>query len=514
MRLWSRLIIGPGIALAMPALAPAQMSPVGVPKGVLRIEVDGMFDAFDRRFREGAREPWSADLSSPALGSDRLPGLGALDTRLQRITNTTDVNLSLGRLSTDAVADISTAVLGASYGFSDRLTVFGRIPLTSTRTQFVMRLDPIDANAGFVPEVDAQATFFTQFETALGTLNTKLTGGDYNGNPTTRALAEATLTDGQALYDDLFALLGSPDPRVPFAPTAASMAGARVITRIETLQNTLSSDLAVDGFLVAPRLPVSPIAAADFIEYLNATDGTGLSFRPGQTQLRFRGDAELGAAYTLTDTWDSARVAGGVRTAVSALLRLPTAVQDRPERLIDLGSGDGQADIELSVVSDIANRRWGTRVSATYVRQLPGDFIRRVSAPGQPFVGNDRLAVVRWNPGDVIALNARPFYRMTSTLGIQGSADHWRRGGDTYRYSDGAIDGVGANVLAEGSKASATILGLGMTYANVGRLAPRGSGLPVEASWMWERVVGSGEGRVPAMQRVRAMLRLYVQLLK
>src|SRR6185295_13942884 len=56
--------------LALPARVWAQLSPVGVPAGTVRVELDGSLETFDRRFRDGTREGYGADLSSPALGSD------------------------------------------------------------------------------------------------------------------------------------------------------------------------------------------------------------------------------------------------------------------------------------------------------------------------------------------------------------------------------------------------------------------------------------------------------------
>jgi hypothetical protein len=64
--------------------------------------------------------------------------------------------------------------------------------------------------------------------------------------------------------------------------------------------------------------------------------------------------------------------------------------------------------------------------------------------------------------------------------------------------------------VAQDTKASATVLGIGLTYSSPGRLRPGGTGLPVDASWTYERVVGASGGIVPDRQAVRAQLRLYI----
>jgi hypothetical protein len=500
-----------GVSLGGTASALAQVPAVGVPKGVLRIETDGLFGAFDEQFRNGSRESYAASLSSPALGSDRIPALADVDARVGRIVGNSSFRLSLGQLTSDAHTDISTAILGASLGLSNRLTVFTRLPLVSQRVQSISRLDPAGADAGVVPPVAQQVTCFQQFDVALSTLGAKLTAGDYDANPTRKALAEATLASATSLREDLFAVLGDPTPSAPFAPIATSAAGTAIATQLVTLQSTLSTELGITGFAAGLVLPAAPLTTAELESFLSAD----LGYRPGQTQLRFRGDAEAGIAYTLIDRWnldDHRR--SGFRTAVSALIRFPTGVRDRSDRLLDLGSGDGQTDVELNVVTDVGGRRWGARFTGTYVRQLQADVVQRVTGPDQPLVGPERLAAVRWNPGDVFAVGARPFYRVANTLALQAGVDHWRRGADDVSYATAAdaIPDVPAAVLATDTKASATSIAAGLTYANLGALRPGGKGLPVEASWLFERVVSSGEGRVPAVQRVRASLRLYFQL--
>jgi hypothetical protein len=495
------------------AAAHAQIAPVGVPKGLVRIELGGLFGGFGDAYVDGHRESYASDLSSPALGSDRLPALTAVDTRIGEIIGNTGFHLNLGRLSADAQTDISTAVLGLGIGLSNRLTVFGRLPLVRSRTQSAIRLDPTNADAGFALSADQQATFFQQFETALGTLDAKLTAGDYDSDPAKKTLAQATRTNGTALHDNLFALLGDPVPSAPFAPTEASAAGAAILAQIAALQTTLGN-LNVSGFASAPLLPSQQLTADEFATFLSANDGLG--FRTDDAEVQYRGDAELGAALTLIDTWNRAGRLGGVRAALSTLVRLPTGLRERPDRLLDIGTGDGQTDVEIELVTDVGDRSWGTRLTGTYVRQLPADITQRVTSPTQPLAGLERLAVVRWDPGDVVAIGAWPFYRLAPSFAIQAGVDHWRRGADqvSYAVSSSAIPGVDAGILATDSRASATTFGAGLTYANAGRFTPGGRGWPVEASCVFERVIRGGAGRVPAVQQVRANLRLYFSLFR
>jgi hypothetical protein len=108
----------------------------------------------------------------------------------------------------------------------------------------------------------------------------------------------------------------------------------------------------------------------------------------------------------------------------------------------------------------------------------------------------------------------RPFYRLARTLALQAGLQHWTRKTDQVSYPSpaDALPGVDASVLAEETAANATLLSAGITYSNPGRLRRGGTGLPVDASWSYERVLRSTKGRVPDAHRIRAQLKMYFGL--
>jgi hypothetical protein len=249
------------------------------------------------------------------------------------------------------------------------------------------------------------------------------------------------------------------------------------------------------------------MSEADLEQLLSSS----LGLRPGEARVTFRGDAETGAAFTLVDRWDRGQHRGGFRVALSGLVRLPTGQRERNDRLLAIGTGDGQTDIQADFVADIGAGPFGARLSGSYVRQLPANVLTRVSAPSQPFVGADRLALVRWDPGDIISVGVRPFYRLARTLAFQTGLEHWIRRTDRFSYASpaDALPGIDPNILAQESKANATTLTLGITYANPGGLRRGGTGLPVDATWSYQRVLWAGGGRVPDTHRVTASFRTY-----
>ncbi len=488
----------------------AQLAPVGVPGGTVRIELEGSLETFDRRFRNGQREGYGFDLSSPALGSDRIPILVDADARIGRIIGNPAYRLNLGTLRTDALADVGTGSAGLALGLTNHITIFGRLPLVRARVQKKMELNSTSADGGLNPGEASQLPFFQNFDAALATLSGKLAAGDYDASPTTRALAEATLAEGTELRADLFGLLADPTTASPVVPTTASGTGAAVLARVTGLQNTLASSLSVPDFTLAPELPTAPLGDDGLGQVLTGP----LALRMNESSVTFRGDAEVGAALTLIDGWDRGTRRGGFRTAVSALVRLPTGQRERSDSPLDIGTGEGQTDIQVDLVTDLGAGAFGARLGGTYVRQLPSNVQVRVAPPSQPFVGPDRLTTVRRDPGDVIAINVHSFFRLARTVALQAGVQHWSRKVDrfTYRSPADAVPGVDPVVLAEETAANATMLSAGITYSNPGRLRTGGSGLPVEASWAYERVLRAGGGLVPDTHRVRGQFRVYFGL--
>lgn len=496
-------------SLIIPSRMEGQLAPVGVPGGTFRVELDGSIESFDRRFRGGERESYAADLSSPALGSDRIPFLEGADARIGRIIGDAGYRLNLGALTTDALADVGSGFLGLGLGITDQITVFGRVPLVRTRVQLAMDLSAANADAGLNPGEAGQLPFFQNFDAALSTLSGKLAAGDYDGSPATRALAEATLADATTLRGDLFGLLADPASASPVVPTATSPTGGAVLARVTALQNTLSSSLAVPDFILAPALPAAPLDEAGLRQVLTGP----LALRVDESSVTFRGDAEIGTTLTLIDGWDRGMRRGGVRAAVSALVRLPTGVRDQTDRPLDIGTGEGQTDVQVDLITDVGAGSFGARLAGSYVRQMSSEVQARVGAPGL-IVGPDRLSFVRRDPGDIIAINVQPFFRLARTLALQAGVQHWSRKEDqvSYRSPSDALPGVDASVLADETAANATVLSVGLTYSNPGGLRLGGTGLPVDAGWAYERVIRSGSGRVPNAHRVRGRFRMYFGL--
>ena len=134
---------------------------------------------------------------------------------------------------------------------------------------------------------------------------------------------------------------------------------------------------------------------------------------------------------------------------------------------------------------------------------------RGAGSTSEPAIRGTRPAgSVRRDPGDILALEVRPFYRLARTLAVQAGLQHWTRKADqvSYAITRRRAPWCRRSVLAEATAANATLFSAGITYSNPGRLRAGGTGLPVDASWSYERVLRSAKGRVPDTHRVRAQL--------
>src|SRR6185436_5112265 len=136
-----------GSLLAAPHLA-AQLPPITVPKGLLRVELGGRFDNWDKMYFGGSKLDAASDLNHDPVTSAWLAGLAASEASLRRVTGAQTVALTLGKSSGNMLVNVGTESLGAAYGITRRLTLFGTIPLVRVRSQIVASIDSTNATAG------------------------------------------------------------------------------------------------------------------------------------------------------------------------------------------------------------------------------------------------------------------------------------------------------------------------------------------------------------------------------
>ncbi|MFN0179468.1 MAG: hypothetical protein ACKVZ0_11770 [Gemmatimonadales bacterium] len=501
-------------ALLLATPLAAQVTPITVPKGQLRWDFYAQLESWDWRWRDGAREEAAAAFARPIVDQAFLPGLADTEARLKRMTGLSQLNLSLGQSIASQIVNRGTRGIGGAFGLTKSITVYGSVPVVSVRVEPRFVLDTTSSTLGANPGGAQYATFLNQLATALAALQSRIASGAFDPDPNLKALAQARLTYGQMLRADLLALVNDPATASPFLPTASSQVGASLINQIQALQSDLAA-FGVTGFTASLSLPTRRASVDDFTTYL--TDPTGaVAGRPlDEVPYLIRlGDVEVGVAVALIDRFPRSRMGHGMRTTLDATLRLRTGQLDRQDRFLDVGTGDRQPDVDVNLSTDLALGRFGVRLVGGYNLQLPGNQNRRIGPPDQPIGAATTQAGVRRDPGDVIRLSARPFLRLATHLSLYGGVDFWTRRADKFVYAAGQppIDGADIDVLAIGTKADALLLSGGLSYSHSGEDKRGALGLPMDASFRYERVARSGSGILPDINSVRVDLRFYTRL--
>lgn len=503
--------------LSCPAIAPlsAQLQPVTVPRGLLRLEFAGRFDYWDRRYLDGTKQDAAGDFIRNPLDGAFLPALAADEAALRRVAGNQGLSLSLGASTGSMLVNVGTGSIGAAYGLGSRLTLFGNVPIVRVRVQNVFALDSTAATAGFNPahpvfgnsEGGPTVTFLNQLGAALGTVAANLAAGVYDADPARKALAQQTLTQGTTLQTDLEALLLG----ATFLPLAGSAGAAAITAPIESLRSSLTT-LAGPGFDALPAFPTARLSGAAFEGFATNPEGP-IASSPFQAPiLQYLGDVELGAAFA----WLERRPASGLafRSVIQGTVRLRTGRLDLPQNFFDRSTGDRQSDLQADLVTDVLSGGFGARITARYVHQLPGRVTSRITPPDQPIAPASATAELERDPGEIVELGIEPFIRIAPTLALVAGVRRWSKGADSYTYtrSQPPIEGLSPDLLAIGSRENATLLSASLSFAHPGIRKDGTIGLPMDAALRWERVIGSSLGRVPQRHTVAVQLRLYRKL--
>jgi hypothetical protein len=497
----------------------AQLPPLTAPKKYFRFDISGAFGGYQTRFLDGARESAAQDFVRSAVGQDFFPALATADALLAKVTGLPTAALNLGSTSASQVVLVGTGGIGLAYGLTSRLTLFGNIPFRQVKIRSSFSQDSATANAGFNPADPnfgdgaggaQDALFFSQFDAAMAALAKNLSDGLYNGNPSQKALAEATLAAGTSLRGDLFSLLLDPATASPFLPTRSTPEGTALLGKVTTLQGVLQTGLGVTGFTQAPALPDRRLDDTGMGAFISNPNGPVAGSMSTPT-INAMGDVEVGAAYLILDGLADPMKRSGVRVAVQGLARLRTSQLDDPNLFMDVGTGERQPDAQASVVTDLLTGRFGGRLTAGYNLQLAGDALKRISLPSQPIAYASTLAAVTRDPGDEISLGATPFYRLSRTFALVAGAMWTQRGSDKVELFPGqdSIPGAPPALLAADSKRSWTTLTAGVSYSAPLETREGKTHRPLDAGISWHGVVAASGGRVPRSSDFRLWLRMY-----
>ena len=518
-------------ALLLPGAASGQLvgGPI-VPSGHLRLDIDANYVTWSERFglrSEGGSpveevEPLGWNLSSDALGSDRLPGAALTEDRLRTLFGNPDYRFNLGSTNHLFAAHIRRVPLGFRLGVFPWLTVGASLPMVQRKLDSELVYTPGEANAGLAPSASATAPFMNQYGTALAEARTVIAGlcGADDGTPECQA-GRAVLAEGDALLGSLATLFGT----AVFFPLQGSAAGDILTNRVKAMKNDLEN-IGVTSLPDSLPLPLgTPLDRATFdsLVVVPVFGTTGLPVED-MDALWEPGDLEVSAALQVLnltprppdlpgpgEAVDSAAASGqdagggfGVRLGVAGTLRLATgSPQDTLREFLDMEVAEGQMDIEVRAFGGVDwARRVGLTFDVRYGNASPVYVSRRVGPPDMGFAPRPPLETVQWQPGNYLEYAIAPQLLLTPELAVGFVYRSFSRGADIFTG-----DAADLAALSLETDAGVRSMGVDVRYSSF-----LGGGFPVVARFGWEAAQSGNGGRTPKTGRVHFGASLFWRL--
>jgi len=484
-------------------------------KGRARLDFAPTFWTWDSRYgltSDGTAQDESlgSDLTALPLGSDVLPDLRDLETVLGGVLEDPSYLAHLG----DSQALVDQAVLAFPFrlevGVTDRLTVGAMVPVVRQRQEIVFLLDAdaSNANVGLSPMVSSTASvsgFLNGFGNALN-----LAGETHAGDP--------AVVDAQAYLD---ALSDAYFQRTVF-PITGSPAALQ-------LQEQLDGHRSALGALGVTGVPESVVLADNYFDetsFQSFLGGSVMSATPleSHTTLWRPGDVEVTAAFRLLSTGfqpDSTEDLPPLRyqLGAGALVRLGTGSNEDPNRFLDLDVGDGQLDLEGSILGRL---EYGSRLKAwgrvRYGIQMEGEVLRRIAAPPEALPKWARLAPLKWTPGNYLELDLNPSFALASDLNLGVRYHLWSKGADSYQLQPfteeelEVLDYPPANLLDLETEQTLQEVGFSASYSTVSAHREGESSIPYRVRATFLFPVGGSGGQTPKGARFQAGLTIYKRI--
>jgi len=496
------------------------------PEGRLRIEVTPTIWSQDSRYGRHTEdggvvdevEPLGFDLTRDRFGTEVAPGFADVESALAGALADPGFDLSLGTTEARIRENRIRIPLRLDLGVTEWLTVGLTVPFVKRRTEvgLFLRADTLTANVGLSPSIASAAetdAFVQEFAAALDAMESRRDALCASGTPAECQAAEDALDDARAYHDGVGAAYAS----ASLFPYEGSPAGRGLQDRLTALDAAFAS-LGVTGLPTTVPLAAGPLDEASLQSLV--TDPTfGIGAEPLQTwESRFGlGDVELRAAARLLRGEAPGPDAPSSRPAyflgAGALLRLGTGTPDTPDNLVDLGTGDGQTDVEVRLFGDLTlGRRFGIWADARYGLQMEGERTRRIAAPEAVLAPASTRARVSWTPGDYLHLEAAPRIHLTPELAVAARYRYYHKGEDAYTLADPGADGPALpdpSLLERETEVTLHQAGVSLVYSTLLTSARGRTGIPFEVHVQYRRSFSGSGGQAPKPGIVRVGTRLF-----
>jgi len=502
-----------------PVGAQALKNPL-VPAGRARLDFSSSFTAWDSRFGinaagQDAEEALGDDLTDET-GASLFPGLVNLEANLRAMASGLNLSPVIGSSLGQVQKDVSRIDLSLELGVFDWLTVGATVPWVQNRTTLDLAFTPFPGSElGLNPSLSGDG--------AVGATLSLLSDAASNA----RAWADATCQAGGPACQTAEALanrveqflLGSQGAYYgsPLFPTFDSSTADALRGALTDLDTSLSAaGLGPTGAV----LPFSQevLTAEKFLD-LPSMPGAGIDGAPLQNVegLWVMGDVEVHATVRLLEgeVRDSGAAAPSLSYMVAGtgLVRLGTGIVDDVDIFLDMGTGDGQMDIEASLFGALrVGNRLGVRARVRYGIQQAQSLFLRV-APHEVVMPPVNLKrAVRWTPGSYVAFSVSPRWHLTDELSLNGDYRFFTKGDDSYEIiGDAVLGGITADPADLAHESSLTVqeAGLGFTYSTMNTWRAGRAGSPLEFNGRVVRAVAGSGGRTPKSVRFELSFRIF-----
>jgi hypothetical protein len=506
------------------AVAPASgqiLDDALVPRGAARFELSPVFTSWDSRFGRTAngtnvRESLSDDLTTQAAHT-LFPGAESLRSAIAALSGNAGYAPGLGTTQGYVTQDITRVEFGGHLGVFDWLTVGAVLPWSRTRTSVDVnfRSDSINGDLGQNPLI-TNSGGVTSFLQALGSAQaataanaTQVCGGSPGSGACTNAQALAART---ADFNSTAVTAYGSSGFFPAASTTTAFALASSVA-------SLSSDLVAAG--LAPISVTMPFATERVreVDYWSmpqfAASGVGAIGPIASLKGPWHaGDLEVSATIRLLEgqvrSTPEAEPSFTYRVLATALGRLPTGQVDSVDVILDVGTGDGQADMEGRLFAQVTvGRRLGLQVGGRYGVQRPRTLLRRIVPPEQVLSYASTRQTVEWTPGDYYGIEIAPLWRISGELSVAAEYRAFRKHRDDYELvgpSAGAP--FDTSVLEVESGVTVHEVGGSLRYDTLARWLGEGA-RPLQVNFRVARAVAGGGGQTPVTTQVEFGVRLF-----
>ncbi|HIE62154.1 MAG TPA: hypothetical protein EYQ02_11055 [Microbacterium sp.] len=497
-----------------------------VPRGRLRLQFNPSFTSWGQRFGEysdagtltSGKEDLGSDLTDEA-GTGLFPAVADLESHLRALSGNATYSGVLGATSGRVSQDVTRIDLGAHLGVFDWLTVGVVAPLVKTHTSvdLAVRQNGVASDLGLNPAV-SDASAVASFLNALSTVSASASA--QAGTLCAVDPASVACGDAQSLADRVNAFHASSEGAY-LASAFFPLEGSAIAQSLSDVATALDGDLSEAGLggIGGTMLFATDLLSEESLADAPTTGGFGIqgSRLEGLNTLWALGDVEVSALAHILDgeVRDSGAVAPRMSYSLAGglMVRLGTGSVDQQDVFLDLGTGDGQMDIEARLLAFVGlGPRLGVHVAARYGMQQSLDLLRRVAPPELVMAPAHTVRAVRWSPGAYLGIDLAPQWHLSPTLSILGSYGLYAKGDDSYQMLGDDPEGSPPADVGDLERESGVTVhraGLGLRYSTVEPWRAGETSRPLEMQLRAVYSIAGSGGHTPVATRIEFGIRLF-----